>query len=293
MSAAAFEGLATSPNVDGIRAISDTEVESFKTNGWVFLPGLVPSATCAAMKAEGERRLTGLARDDPRPRYQPEAIPESLAAAQGRGFGTVCGEGAWMEWRGSVRDAQDPLFTSVALDRQMGDNVRRLLSRHRPLRVFHDIFACKLGHSASAATHYHQDATHLPLDRNSLTVWIALDEIKPDQGLVRFYSQSHRHGLLGRSGIDSLGDLREEYPDLAELAVSPEYTMKAGDCTVHHGLTVHGSGPNTTADPRWSFLVTYFPADALYTGVPSHDSDGFGLEFGRTLDHPSFSRVQD
>lgn len=196
-----------------------------------------------------------------------------------------------MEWRGAVRDARDPAFTRVALDRQMGANVQRLLGRNQPIRVFHDIFACKLGDNVSAATHYHQDATHLPLDRNSLTVWIALADITPDQGLVRFYSGSHRRGLLGRSGVDTLGDLREEYPELAGLEISPLRTMRAGDCTVHHGLTVHGSGINTTPDPRWSYLVTYFPADALYTGIPSHDADGFGLEFGRSLDHPTFSRV--
>jgi hypothetical protein len=277
----------------GVRPLSDEEVGHFRANGWALLSGLVAPDLCAAMRAEGERRLSGLAPGDPRPRYQPDDLPVSLAVAQGRGFGTVCGEGAWMEWRGAVRDAQDPLFCSVALNPQMGKNVQRLLSRDRPMRVFHDIFACKLGNSVSAPTHYHQDATHLPLDRNSLTVWIALDDVRPDQGLVRFYTQSHRHGLLGRSGVDALGDLREEYPELAELAMSPEYTMKAGDCTVHHGLTVHGSGPNTTTDPRWSYLVTYFPGDARYTGVPSHDADGFGLEFGRALDHPSFCRVPE
>jgi ectoine hydroxylase-related dioxygenase (phytanoyl-CoA dioxygenase family) len=67
--------------------------------------------------------------------------------------------------------------------------------------------------------------------------------------------------------------------------------MQPGDATVHHSLTVHGASANSTPHQRWSFLTSYFPEGARYTGAPNHDCDGLDLRIGYEIEHPSFPRV--
>lgn len=117
--------------------------------------------------------------------------------------------------------------------------------------------------------------------------------VEPDQGSLQFFSGSHRCGLLGKIPPTPDVDLFDEYPELARFPISAPHHMRPGDATVHHGLTVHGSGANNAGRERWSFAVAYFPADARYTGAPNHDCDGFDLKMGHTIEHPSFSLVAD
>lgn len=272
-----------------VRPLTDSEAEFFVQNGWVLLRGLVAPDVCHAMLERGKGRLAGHMDAGELEIQTPGGDHMKIAGAQGEG--TVSNIDQWLEWRGAVRSARDPAFCRVALDQTMGRNVQRMLRRDRPMRIYHDIFVCKLPDNTSTRTDWHQDAPNFPLDRNALTIWLALDEITPDQGPVQFYSGSHREGLLG--GIPNVKefDLVDEYPELARFPVSPAHHMQPGDATVHHGLVVHGAEANSTSRPRWSYLFSYFPADARHTGAPNHDTDGFGLKRGDTLDDPSFVEV--
>ena len=60
---------------------------------------------------------------------------------------------------------------------------------------------------------------------------------------------------------------------LRELPQSPPLHLEPGDATVHDGMTIHSAGANQTADPRWSYVVQYFVADALYTGAMNRQTD--------------------
>ena len=48
------------------------------------------------------------------------------------------------------------------------------------------------------------------------------------------------------------------------LELSPPFHYQPGDCTVHHGYTVHGGPANSTDKPRWSYLFSYSPVDTRY-----------------------------
>lgn len=69
-----------------------------------------------------------------------------------------------------------------------------------------------------------------------------------------------------------------------------EFAMAPGDATVHHALTVHGACENLGASPRLSFTVTYFDADALYTGAPYKQTDELSprLRVNEPFDRPRF-----
>ena len=274
---------------EGIRAVTEDEAASFDANGWVLLRGLVPPATCKALLEQGRPRFSGLFGENAAPALSGKAAVEKMTMANAASDGLLTKASHWAEWRGAVRAAHDPAFSGLALSRAMHRNMQFLLRRDRKLRVFHDILACKLPNQASTRTKWHQDAPNMSLDRNALTIWIALEEIKPEQGPLQFYTGSHRLGLLGLFGSDPEIDLTHEYPELARLSVSPKHHMMPGDCTVHHSMTVHGATANDGADPRWSYIVIYFPDDARYNGMPNHDTDGFGLKVGEPILHPSFT----
>jgi hypothetical protein len=276
-----------------VREVSDTEVAFFHQNGWVLLPELVSRELCQAMLERGAPRFANLMKGSDTTFSTPEALRAQLTVSRAEGEGIVTDNKKWVEWRGAVRAAQDPLFGQAALSPAMGHNMQRLLGRNQPMRVYHDIFMCKLPDTVSTPTEWHQDSVAFPLDRNALTVWIALDEITPDQGPVQFYTGSQQCGLLGRPAPDRSRDVLDDNPDIARFAVSPPHHLQAGDATVHHGLVVHGAGANHTHRPRWSFAVCYFPSDARYTGSPNHDCDGFGLKVGFPIEHPSFTLVPD
>jgi ectoine hydroxylase-related dioxygenase (phytanoyl-CoA dioxygenase family) len=276
---------------DAVRAVTDDEVRAFHDNGWVLLRQLVAADLSAAIRERGAPRLAGLMDGSEADFATPDERRAHLTVAGASGEGILTDNEKWVEWRGAVRDAHDELFSRAALAPTMGRNIQRLLGRQRQMRVYHDIFMCKLPDGVSTPTEWHQDSVAFPLDRNALTVWIALDEITPDQGPVQFYSGSHRWGMLGRTAPDRSRDVLADYPELAELALSPPHHLQPGDATVHHGLVVHGAGANLTSRPRWSFAVAYFPSDARYTGAPNHDCDGFGLQVGQPIDHPSFVPV--
>jgi ectoine hydroxylase-related dioxygenase (phytanoyl-CoA dioxygenase family) len=142
------------------------------------------------------------------------------------------------------------------------------------------------------ATDFHQDFPWMPMDRSAmLTIWLALVDVPADMGSLRFYTGSHRYGILGRSFTREGDDQITQHPWLKELELSPPLDLKAGDATVHHALTVHGAPANRRDTPRLSFTVTYFDADALYTGMPYTQTDGLGLGLNQPFDHPKFPVV--
>jgi hypothetical protein len=282
--------VSTPQSRDEVRAISDLEAKFFVENGWVLLRQLVSAELCGAILDRARPRLVGLMKGTEDDFATPEEKRKFMSASASE-QGAVIDNKKWIGWYHPVRRGRDPVLARAALSPTMGRNAQRMLMRDKPVRIYHDIFMCKLPDAISTHSGWHQDSPNFPIDRNALTIWIALDEITPDQGSLQFYSGSHRRGLLGKIAPDPNIDLVDEYPELAELPVSPPPHLQPGDATVHHGLTVHGAGMNNTPRPRWSFAVCYMPTDARYTGAPSHDCDGFDLAIGEPIDHPSFSLV--
>ena len=94
---------------------------------------------------------------------------------------------------------------------------------------------------------------------------MALAEVAADMGAMRFVNYSHREGPLGSVFNDDQGDLLEQYPNMTSvLDLSEPFHYQPGDCTVHHGYTVHGGPPNSTDKSRWSYLFSYSPVDTRY-----------------------------
>lgn len=171
----------------------------------------------------------------------------------------------------------------------MGNNCARFLDVPR-IRLLADGYLLKMPEQGGLhdATLYHQDFPGNPVDRSSfLTVWIALHDMDADQGVMRFYSRSHRLGVFGQVFADGI-DLRNRCPDLKEADLSPPMHLRAGDATVHHSLTVHGAPPNRTETPRWAYNILYMESDARYTASPGLFPEGVVLEPFAPFEHSAF-----
>ncbi|WP_214416669.1 phytanoyl-CoA dioxygenase family protein [Sphaerisporangium fuscum] len=251
-----------------VREVTDHEVDFFKENGWVRLPRLVGSGTVDALR----ERALGYLRA--RPRERTTLVDQAF---------------------GQSRDIAetDEAFHDLAFDPAMGRCAARLLHGVRGVRIqVTNLLVKEPGDGGHGATEFHQDFPWMPMDRSAmLTIWLALVDVPAEMGSLRFYNGSHRHGILGRSFTRDGDDQLTQHPWLKELELSPPLDLAAGDATVHHALTVHGAAANRKDSPRLSFTVTYFDADALYTGTPYKQTDGLGLRVNQPFDHPRFPVV--
>ncbi len=234
MTARAIEGV--------VREVTAEEVAFYREHGWVMMPRLVDPAFAA--------QLLGVGR----------AWAERNGQKIGQGKPVV----------GLARNQETEPFGSFMFSARMAQNATRLVDRKRlkgvdlPLRYRIDILLKK--QPGAAGSTYHQDSSEHGSDRvGELQFWLALAEVTPEMGAMRFVNRSHREGPLGSVFNDDQGDLLKQFPNLTSaLELSPPLHYQPGDCTVHHGYTVHGGPDNTTDQPRWSYLFSYSPADTRY-----------------------------
>ena len=223
---------------DIVREVTDEEVAFYHEYGWVMMPRLVA----------------------------PEFAAQLLRV--GRNHRQEIGPGKPVS--GLARNQETEPFRSFMFSERMAQNATRLVNRKRfkgedvPLRYRVDILQNKPPGAAGSV--YHQDSSEHGSDRvGELQFWLALAEVTPAMGAMRFVSRSHREGPLGSVFNDDRGDLLKQFPNLTSmLELSPPFHYQPGDCTVHHGYTVHGGPANTTDKQRWSYLFSYSPADTRY-----------------------------
>ena len=108
---------------------------------------------------------------------------------------------------------------------------------------------------------WHQDRYYWQVwepESELFTAWVALDEVKPESGPMRFVRGSHRWGFIGQS--DFFGQDLEGQRQALPIPAGQEWQetqvlLPAGGASFHHCLTLHGSGPNLSTKPRRSFAI--------------------------------------
>ena len=118
----------------------------------------------------------------------------------------------------------------------------------------------------------HQDSAYWPMEPpNLVTVSIALNEATPENGCFKVIPRSHLWGMQSWGHI-----ARQQSADLTDRKEVAEQQMdvplSAGSALFFHSLMVHGSGPNTTENPRNTALYAYFSPLVKY--VPKDGKPG-------------------
>ncbi len=164
------------------------------------------------------------------------------------------------------------------------DCLEQLLGPHillKSTRLF-----CKHGKSASYVG-WHQDGiTERVEDGRAPAVWLGLTAATVENGCLRVVPRSHRFGLLRHESspdlpplpvADTLGEVQswsEVHGDElsgritrvpADVDSRFDLVMRPGEMSIHHPVTLHGSNPNQSTEPRIGLSASY-SAPEFYCG---------------------------
>ncbi|XP_071773090.2 putative alpha-ketoglutarate-dependent hypophosphite dioxygenase [Centroberyx gerrardi] len=114
---------------------------------------------------------------------------------------------------------------------------------------------------------WHQDMRYWGIAGGPvLSVWLALDDSVKENGALQVIPGSHCSGVLPHHLATRPGNMlsvNQEIPeDLVEAEDAVFCPLLAGQMSIHDGLLVHASDPNTSQRRRCGFVIRYVPTCA-------------------------------
>lgn len=171
----------------------------------------------------------------------------------------------------------------VVLNESLGRTIADL-SGWRGVRIMIDNVIWKPPGSKSLG--FHQDNAFLSwFDPGEIfTCWIALDDTRQQGGTIEFARGSHQWDLGQPVGeFHAPADYRKPMREAAQRAGTEAdihfVEVAAGGGSFHHGATWHGSGANSSSQPRRSLVLHAMPDHVEY--VPKQFSQGIGPIYSR------------
>ncbi|GAB3263375.1 phytanoyl-CoA dioxygenase family protein [Larkinella harenae] len=124
-------------------------------------------------------------------------------------------------------------------------------------------------------------------DRRALSIWVALDDATLENGCLYFIPGSFQTTTFKNAGIGkNMDGIFTLYPELASTQ-SVAVPMKAGSCSFHNGLTIHGAGANMTSGYRRAMTCAYMPDGNTFNGQANILPEPYlsALRVGNTLNN--------
>ncbi|HTV60714.1 MAG TPA: phytanoyl-CoA dioxygenase family protein [Verrucomicrobiae bacterium] len=126
-------------------------------------------------------------------------------------------------------------------------------------RCFFDLSILKIPR-IGAPTPWHQDEAFRDpsFEYREITVWVPLQEVKPENGCLQFIPGSHLAALLEhRSANNDPTSQAIECIGAIEEAKAVPCPLKPGGATVHGPRTLHRATPNVSTVPRYTYIMTF------------------------------------
>ena len=161
----------------------------------------------------------------------------------------------------------------IMLDERIGKMAAQL-SGADGIRIWHDQALFKK--PWANPTSWHLDTPFWSFsDRRALSIWVALDDATLENGCLYFIPASFKETTFENKGIGkNMDGIFEAYPQFAQVASVPA-NMKAGSCSFHNGLTIHGAGANMSCGNRRAMTCAYMPDGNVFNGEPNILPDAY------------------
>ncbi len=155
-----------------------------------------------------------------------------------------------------------PLACEIGLHAPILDAVEGILGPD--IMLYSVEFLTKEAHTKHVVT-MHQDLAYWGMGNMDqiLTAWLALSPATSASGCMDFLKGSHKNAILDHEdSFDELNLLSRGQEITVEVAPEDKIAVELppGSISLHHGLTVHGSGPNTSDDRRIGVAIRYISA---------------------------------
>lgn len=263
-----------------IRDVTEAEIRTYQDDGIVCLRQLFDPASVEMLRDVAERDMA-------------EPGPMALDATRG-GEGRFFGD--TFVWK-HYDELRQFVFESPSAD------IAAALLRARKVNLLFDQFLIKLP-GTSTPTLWHHDEPYWPVAGTQIcTVWLALDPVTQASGAVEYVCGSHRWGKRFKAvSFKDQNLYKEDLPDVPDIEAMRDelrlvqFELEPGDCTVHHGRTVHGApGNSSTSVKRRAYIVRWMGEDVTYNPRPNlqpmlHDP---GIAVGGALDCELFPVVRE
>lgn len=211
-----------------LRALNDNEVEAYHRDGYLVVESLYDSDEITRWKQDVEVALGD------------ERIPES-------------GVRIWM------CDAMPATLLSRMTAPGIVTKLRQLIGDHVE---FLSAKAVLKDRRITFASPWHLDWYYW-YGAPKISIWIALDDARPENGCLRMIPGSHLVDFENR--YDEREDSFNNHIDDAQLAGMSDRTLSVqrGDVVFFSDRTAHSSHLNTSGKDRFSFISTYRDASVV------------------------------
>lgn len=234
--------------------VDGSQVGFYRDNGYLLVKGLLDKAEARAYREECHAVLGRLRRADP-----------TWGSAR-----------ALTDLPTELRHCHDAQFYSAAfakllVDPRFTDLAAALLGTEN-VQLHHTKIFVKPAEKGSPFP-MHQDAAHFPHSSDAVGAAIFhFDDAPAEKGCVRVMPGSHRGGALPHIEAGGWHLPLTEWP----LEEATPVEAEAGDVLFFSYLMVHGSGVNTSAEARTTWLVQFRDPRAL-PSEDVHRSRGQGM----------------
>jgi phytanoyl-CoA hydroxylase len=111
----------------------------------------------------------------------------------------------------------------------------------------------------------HQDGYYFMLDPSvAVTMWMALEPADEENGCVKYVKGSHLQGMRPHGRTQTLGFSQgiTDFGTPDDLGQEISFPANPGDLLIHHSLTIHQAGGNSSSRSRKALGLIYFGVSA-------------------------------
>ena len=214
------------------------EIRFYEKYGYLGLAGLITRSSAAAMADEVQAVMAGLG-------VSSEALRNATTS------------------KDKLRQSRQYLRGSALESLVHSDALRCIAAQLMggPSTLYMPFTAVKSG-GGGGRFHFHQDNQYTRFDGPGINIWFALVEVGPENGCLQIAPGTHLSGTL--DSIES-----EDRDGHRTVAAEPDdflpLRMMPGDAVAFTRLTLHGSGANSSDQPRLGYAVQFHRDDVRAT----------------------------
>lgn len=257
------------------QVVTDEDVAFYQKNGYWVAPKVLSDDELATIREHHAKVVHG--------DYETGRPPHSRSTTPGEPIDRIVkiDNSYW----------SDSVLAKLALHPTIGAMAARLAGVPS-IRLWHDQLLHKPPQkdTDAGAVGWHQDWHYWQCAEpaNMLTAWVALIDVDEQNGCMEVVPESHNWGLLDAS--DFFAQDLEALQQSIEASTGKSFktvplTLKAGEVSFHHCLTIHGSRPNLSNAPRLSLVIHMLPDGTTYRkGTPAEPHANVKLLSGQDGD---------